>query len=64
MSGDPLVTGVGANITAATDEGLLMEDWVLNMEICDIVNSYEDGPVQAVRAIKRRSACFRIDKEN
>ena len=54
MSGDPLVTGVGANITAATDEGLLMEDWALNMEICDIVNSYEDGPIHAVRAIKRR----------
>jgi len=54
MAGDPLTTAVGAKISAATDEGLLMEDWALNMEICDIVNSYEEGPAQAIKAIKRR----------
>jgi len=54
MAGDPLTTAVGAKISAATDEGLLMEDWAINMEICDIVNSYEEGPSQAIKAIKRR----------
>ena len=31
-----------------------MENWDLNMEICDIINSTEGGPVQAVRAIKKK----------
>jgi len=54
MAGDPLTTAVGAKISAATDEGLLMEDWSLNMEICDMTNSTEEGPTYAIRAIKRR----------
>jgi hypothetical protein len=56
MAGDPLTTAIGAKIAAATDENLLMEDWSLYMEICDMVNSYEAGPSQAVRALSRRLA--------
>ncbi|XP_029014504.2 target of Myb protein 1 isoform X2 [Betta splendens] len=38
----------------ATCSSLPSEDWALNMEICDAVNSSEDGPRDAVRAIKKR----------
>lgn len=38
----------------ATDASLSDEDWGLNMEICDMINETEDGPRDAVRAIKRR----------
>jgi len=38
MAGDPLTTAVGAKISAATDEGLLMEDWSLNMEVVEYNN--------------------------
>ena len=30
------------------------EDWALNMEICDLINEQDDGPRDAVRAIKKR----------
>uniref|UniRef100_A0A0K0D700 VHS domain-containing protein n=1 Tax=Angiostrongylus cantonensis TaxID=6313 RepID=A0A0K0D700_ANGCA len=33
---------------------LATENWGLNMEICDFVNSTEDGAKDAVRAIRRR----------
>ncbi|XP_072127850.1 target of Myb1 membrane trafficking protein isoform X2 [Mobula birostris] len=38
----------------ATDGSLQSEDWGLNMEICDIINETEDGPKDAIRALKKR----------
>uniref|UniRef100_A0AAR2KWV6 Target of myb1 like 2 membrane trafficking protein n=1 Tax=Pygocentrus nattereri TaxID=42514 RepID=A0AAR2KWV6_PYGNA len=38
----------------ATDGSLQSEDWTLNMEICDIINETEDGPKDAIRAVKKR----------
>uniref|UniRef100_H3A0P0 Target of myb1 membrane trafficking protein n=1 Tax=Latimeria chalumnae TaxID=7897 RepID=H3A0P0_LATCH len=38
----------------ATDGFLQSEDWGLNMEICDIINETEEGPKDAIRALKKR----------
>jgi hypothetical protein len=38
----------------ATDGTLASENWGLNMEICDLVNETEDGPRDAVKAIRKR----------
>ncbi|KAA0705311.1 TOM1-like protein 2 [Triplophysa tibetana] len=38
----------------ATDGSLQNEDWMLNMEICDIINETEEGPKDAMRALKKR----------
>ena len=38
----------------ATDASLASENWALNMEICDIINDTEDGPKDAVKAIRKR----------
>uniref|UniRef100_A0A3B3XNI6 Target of myb1 like 2 membrane trafficking protein n=1 Tax=Poecilia mexicana TaxID=48701 RepID=A0A3B3XNI6_9TELE len=38
----------------ATDGGLQSEDWTLNMEICDIINETDEGPKDAMRALKKR----------
>ncbi|XP_048465200.1 TOM1-like protein 2 isoform X5 [Rhincodon typus] len=38
----------------ATDGSLQTEDWGLNMEICDIINETEEGPKDAIRALKKR----------
>lgn len=38
----------------ATDGSLPSENWALNMEICDIINETEDGPRDAIKAIKKR----------
>ena len=51
---DPLTTLVGSKISEATRDDLETEDWSLNMEICDIINHTEEGPGDAVRAIKKR----------
>ncbi|RZC36488.1 VHS and/or GAT domain containing protein [Asbolus verrucosus] len=40
----------------ATDGTLASENWDLNMEICDLVNKTEDGPRDAVKAIRKRLA--------
>ncbi|XP_051569700.1 target of Myb1 membrane trafficking protein-like isoform X2 [Myxocyprinus asiaticus] len=61
--GNPFSTPVGQLIEHATSSSLPSEDWGLNMEICDIVNETEDGPKDAVRAIKKRILGNRNFKE-
>ncbi|XP_068618488.1 TOM1-like protein 2 isoform X2 [Battus philenor] len=52
--GNPFATPVGQKIEQATDGSLPSENWALNMEICDIVNSSADGPKDAIKAIRKR----------
>uniref|UniRef100_A0A183CN36 VHS domain-containing protein n=1 Tax=Globodera pallida TaxID=36090 RepID=A0A183CN36_GLOPA len=55
FQGDPFGTLVGRKIELATDATkLATENWGLNMEICDFINCTNDGPRDAVRAIKKR----------
>uniref|UniRef100_A0A671W7U5 Target of myb1 like 2 membrane trafficking protein n=1 Tax=Sparus aurata TaxID=8175 RepID=A0A671W7U5_SPAAU len=54
LLGNPYSTPVGHCIERATDGSLQSEDWTLNMEICDIINETEDGPKDAIRAVKKR----------
>ncbi|KAJ7984699.1 hypothetical protein DPEC_G00357460 [Dallia pectoralis] len=54
LLGNPYSTPVGHCIERATDISLQCEDWSLNMEICDIINETEDGPKDAIRAVKKR----------
>ncbi|KAM9392320.1 target of Myb1 membrane trafficking protein [Pholidichthys leucotaenia] len=54
LLGNPFSTPVGQRIERATSSSLPSEDWELNMEICDTINSSEEGPKDAVRAIKKR----------
>uniref|UniRef100_A0A1A8GID8 Target of myb1-like 2 (Chicken) n=1 Tax=Nothobranchius korthausae TaxID=1143690 RepID=A0A1A8GID8_9TELE len=54
LLGNPYSTPVGQCIERATDGGLQSEDWSLNMEICDIINETDEGPKDAMRALKKR----------
>ncbi|XP_061582289.1 target of Myb1 membrane trafficking protein-like isoform X2 [Cololabis saira] len=54
LIGNPFSTPVGQRIERATSSSLQAEDWGLNMEICDIVNETDEGPRDAVKAIKKR----------
>ncbi|XP_077975862.1 TOM1-like protein 2 [Styela clava] len=54
MFSNAFTTKAGQLIEKATAATLTSEDWTLNMEICDVVNSYEEGPKDAMKAIKRR----------
>uniref|UniRef100_A0A667XCX7 Target of myb1 membrane trafficking protein n=1 Tax=Myripristis murdjan TaxID=586833 RepID=A0A667XCX7_9TELE len=54
LTGNPFSTPVGQRIEQATSSSLPSEDWALNMEICDVVNTTDEGPKDAVRAIKKR----------
>ncbi|XP_057201516.1 TOM1-like protein 2 isoform X2 [Triplophysa rosa] len=54
LLGNPYSTPVGQRIEKATDSSLQNEDWMLNMEICDIINETEEGPKDAMRALKKR----------
>uniref|UniRef100_A0A8C9AI90 Target of myb1 membrane trafficking protein n=1 Tax=Prolemur simus TaxID=1328070 RepID=A0A8C9AI90_PROSS len=54
LLGNPFSSPVGQRIEKATDGSLQSEDWALNMEICDIINETEEGPRDAVRAVKKR----------
>lgn len=51
---NPFATPVGSKIEMATEPTLASENWALNMEICDIINETEDGPKDAVKAIRKR----------
>jgi len=42
------------SIELATDGGLASENWSLNMEICDMINDTEEGPKDAIKAIRKR----------
>ncbi|VDO20161.1 unnamed protein product [Haemonchus placei] len=54
FQGNPFSTPVGRKIELATNASILAtENWGLNMEICDFINSTEDG-FDAVRAIRKR----------
>uniref|UniRef100_UPI0037E76F60 TOM1-like protein 2 isoform X1 n=1 Tax=Semicossyphus pulcher TaxID=241346 RepID=UPI0037E76F60 len=54
LLGNPYSTPVGQCVERATDGGLQNEDWTLNMEICDIINETDEGPKDAMRALKKR----------
>ncbi|XP_034078608.1 target of Myb protein 1 isoform X5 [Gymnodraco acuticeps] len=54
LLGNPFSTPVGQRIESATNSNLPSDDWTLNMEICDAINSAEEGPKDAVRALKKR----------
>ncbi|XP_046644061.1 TOM1-like protein 2 isoform X1 [Daphnia pulicaria] len=54
FGGNPFATPIGQLIERATDASLSDENWALNIEICDMVNEQDDGPRDAVRAIKKR----------
>ena len=49
-----LQTPVGLMVSRASDEILPSEDWSAIMEICDFVNTREEGPKDAARAIRKR----------
>uniref|UniRef100_A0A3P9JQC9 Target of myb1 membrane trafficking protein n=1 Tax=Oryzias latipes TaxID=8090 RepID=A0A3P9JQC9_ORYLA len=53
LIGNPFSTPVGQRIERATSGSLQAEDWGLNLEICDIINETDEGPKDAVRAIKK-----------
>ncbi|CAH8620036.1 unnamed protein product [Schistosoma rodhaini] len=50
----PFSTTIGTLTERATDSGQPSEDWALILEICDTVNETDDGPKEAIRAIKKR----------
>ncbi|XP_043535884.1 target of Myb protein 1 isoform X4 [Chiloscyllium plagiosum] len=54
LYGNPFSTQVGQRVEQATDGSLQTEDWGLNMEICDIINETEEGPKDAIRALRKR----------
>ncbi|KAK6630963.1 hypothetical protein RUM44_003135 [Polyplax serrata] len=51
---NPFSSPVGKKIEQATDASLTSENWTLNMEICDIINETEEGPMDAIKAIRKR----------
>ncbi|XP_041830724.1 target of Myb protein 1 isoform X2 [Melanotaenia boesemani] len=63
LLGNPFSTTVGQRIECATSSSLPSEDWELNMEICDLINSSEEGPKDALRAIKKRIVANKNFKE-
>ncbi|XP_069560990.1 target of Myb1 membrane trafficking protein-like isoform X1 [Brachyistius frenatus] len=56
LIGNPYSTPVGQRIERATSDALQSENWGLNMEICDIINETDEGPRDAIKAIKKRLA--------
>ncbi|XP_013782008.1 TOM1-like protein 2 [Limulus polyphemus] len=54
FGGNPFATPVGQKIEQATDAALASESWALNMEICDLINETDEGPKDAVKAVRKR----------
>ncbi|XP_058633955.1 target of Myb1 membrane trafficking protein-like isoform X2 [Onychostoma macrolepis] len=54
LIGSAFSSPVGQRIQKASSAALQTEDWSLNLEICDIINETDDGPKDAVRALKKR----------
>ncbi|ESP03864.1 hypothetical protein LOTGIDRAFT_93474, partial [Lottia gigantea] len=52
--GNPFATQVGQLIEKATDGSQASENWGLFMEICDQINATDEGPKDAIKAIKKR----------
>ncbi|CAL8103634.1 unnamed protein product [Calicophoron daubneyi] len=50
----PYSTTVGILTERATDSGQTSEDWSLILEICDTINETDEGPKEAIRAIRKR----------
>ncbi|XP_067673322.1 target of Myb1 membrane trafficking protein-like isoform X2 [Haliotis asinina] len=52
--GNPLTTQVGQLIERATDGSQASENWGLFMEVCDVINETDEGPKDAIKAIRKR----------
>jgi len=50
---NPLSTPVGQLLEKATSGDEPSENWAMYMEVCDVINETEDGPKDAIRAVKK-----------